>query len=115
MRHSGVYTVPAGQTTTRLSLVPVATYNNNLSIGNLIDDVSFVSAPCLGAATTITNITRGGTTYYPGDVVEYITTVTNVGSSPAVGSAFSTVIPATLAYQAGSLAGRRRRADRRVG
>ena len=103
VRHSGVYTVPAGQTTTRLSLVPVATYNNNLSIGNLIDDVSFVSAPCLGAATTITNITRGGTSYYPGDVVEYITTVTNSGSSPAVGSVFTTVIPATLAYQAGSL------------
>ena len=101
--HTGAYVVPAGQTSTRISLVPVSTANNNVSIGNLIDDVTLGSGPCLQASSVISNVTTGGSSYKVGDVVQYTTTVTNIGGAPATPSTISAVVPANLTYLAGSL------------
>jgi len=100
---TGAYVVPAGQTSTRISLTPISTYLNNLSIGNLIDDVTFGSGPCLQASSVISNVTTGGSVYRPGDIVQYTTTVTNAGGAPATPSTISAVIPTNLTYVAGSL------------
>lgn len=105
VRHEGDYVVPAGQTSTRLSLTAVSTSGNAPSIGNLIDDVSFGSGPCLTAASTVTNFTTPtSSTYSVGNVVEYTTTLTNSGGAHAKSSVFTTTIPAGLTYVAGSLA-----------
>jgi uncharacterized repeat protein (TIGR01451 family) len=103
VRHEGAYVVPAGQTSTRISLTPVSTFNNNVSIGNLIDDVTFGTGPCVQSTSTVTNITRGGSNFYSGDVVEYVTTAVNNGGNHALGSTYSLVVPTTLTYQAGTL------------
>lgn len=101
--HEGVYVVPAGQTSTRISLIPISTFNNQPSIGNLVDDVTFGSGPCLSVSAAIANITTGGTTYRVGDVVEYTTTVTNGGGSHSASSVFSAAIPSGLTYVPGTI------------
>jgi uncharacterized repeat protein (TIGR01451 family) len=103
VRYSGAYVVPAGQTTTELSFRAVSTGSGNDSIGNFLDDVSFGSGPCVTASTTVTNTTLAGSTYRVGDVVEYTSTVTNVGSSLSQGSIFNAVVPAGLTYLPGSI------------
>jgi uncharacterized repeat protein (TIGR01451 family) len=100
---TGAYVVPAGQTTTRISLTPISTYQNAASIGNLIDDVTFGSGPCLQVSTAITNVTTGGTVYRAGDVVQYTSTITNAGGAPATPATFAAVVPTNVTYQAGSL------------
>ncbi len=107
-RYSGVYVVPAGQTSTRLSLTSVSTtsepgQNNAASVGNLVDDVSFGTGPCLSPIGAVSNITVPGSSYHVGDTVQYTTTVTDVGGGSAQGSTFSAVLPTGLAYVAGSL------------
>jgi uncharacterized repeat protein (TIGR01451 family) len=99
----GVYVVPAGQTSTRISLTSVSTNGGNVSVGNLVDDVTFGTGPCLTAASTITNITTGTSTYRVGDVVEYATVVTNSGGAHAESSVFTTSVPTGLTFVPGSI------------
>jgi len=101
--YTGTYTVPAGQTSTRLSLTSVGVGGGLASQGNLIDDVSFGTGPCLNATSAITNITAGGSTYRVGDTVEYTTTVTNLGGATSDASVAKITLPATLTLVPGSL------------
>ncbi|HEY5231372.1 MAG TPA: hypothetical protein VIJ11_10855, partial [Galbitalea sp.] len=81
-RYSGAYVVPAGQTTTELAFRAISTGSGDLSIGNFMDDVSFGSGPCLTATSTVANLTNpGSSAYHIGDVIQYSTTASNVGSS----------------------------------
>lgn len=103
-RYSGAYVVPAGQTTTELAFRAISTATGDLTVGNLMDDVSFGSGPCLTSSSTVSNLTNpGSTAYHPGDVVQYSTTVSNIGSAPAYQSALTAPLPASVAYKAGSL------------
>lgn len=99
----GVYVVPAGQTSTRISLTAVTTSGNNPSIGNLVDDVTFGTGPCLTSTSAITNVTTGTSTFQPGNVVQYVTSVVNSGGAHADQSTFTAAIPAGLSYVPGSI------------
>lgn len=103
VRYQGEYTVPAGQTSTRLTLVAVS--GSNDTVGNLIDDVAFGTGPCLTSTSTISNVTNpGSTTFVVGDVVEYTTTIVNAGGEHAVSTVFTAGVPAGASYVAGTLA-----------
>ncbi len=103
-RYSGAYVVPAGQTTTELAFRAISTGSGDLSIGNFMDDVSFGSGPCLTAASTVSNITNpGSSVFHIGDVIQYSTTTSNIGSSLSYQSALSAALPATVAFKPGSL------------
>jgi uncharacterized repeat protein (TIGR01451 family) len=113
-RYSGVYVVPASQAAnvkTRFALVPGTTTQSNgstsvtdRSVGNLVDDISFGSGPCLTSASTITKISgSSGSAFATGDVVEYTTTISNSGGAHADSSVFTTTLPSGLAYLANSL------------
>lgn len=103
-RYSGAYVVPAGQTTTYLAFRAISTATGDLSVGNLMDDVSFGSGPCLTATSTVSNVTNpGSSAYHPGDVVQYSTQVSNIGSAPSYSSAFVAPLPSSVAFKPGSL------------
>jgi hypothetical protein len=103
-RYSGAYVVPAGQTTTELAFRAISTGSGDLSIGNFMDDVSFGSGPCLTAAATLSNITNpGSSVYHIGDVIQYSTTASNIGSALSYQSALAASLPATVAFKPGSL------------
>jgi uncharacterized repeat protein (TIGR01451 family) len=103
-RYSGAYVVPAGQTSTYLAFRAISTATGDLSVGNFMDDVSFGSGPCLTAASTVSNVTTpGSTTDHIGDVVQYSTTVANIGSALSYQSVLTAPLPSSLAYEAGSL------------
>ncbi|MBX3193617.1 MAG: hypothetical protein R2717_03185 [Schumannella sp.] len=101
--YSGSYTVPAGQTTTRLSLTSISAGGGNISQANLIDDVSLGTGPCVTATSAISNVTRGGSSYYVGDTVRYVTTITNGGGAAAAASVAKIVLPANLTLVNGSI------------
>ncbi|AYF98633.1 DUF11 domain-containing protein [Protaetiibacter intestinalis] len=102
--YSGSYTVPSGQTTTRLSLTSISTGGGNASQGNLIDDVSLGTGPCVTATSAVTNVTTGSTTTYRvGETVRYVTTVANSGGAAAASSVAKIVLPAGLTLVPGSL------------
>lgn len=50
VNYTGVYTVPAGQTTTRIQFAAISTATGNLSYGNFIDNVTLTAGPCLSVA-----------------------------------------------------------------
>ena len=103
-RYSGAYVVPAGQTTTELAFRAISTGSGDLSVGNFMDDVSFGSGPCLTAASTVSNITNpGSSAFHIGDVIQYSTTTSNIGSSLSYQSTLSASLPAGVAFKPGSL------------
>jgi uncharacterized repeat protein (TIGR01451 family) len=103
-RYSGAYVVPAGQTTTELAFRAISTATGDLTVGNFMDDVSFGSGPCLTSAATVTNLTNpGSAAYHVGDVVQYSTTVSNIGSALSYKSILTAPLSASVAYKAGSL------------
>jgi uncharacterized repeat protein (TIGR01451 family) len=103
-RYSGAYVVPASQTTTELAFRALSTGSGDLSVGNFMDDVSFGSGPCLTAASTVSNLTNpGSTAYHLGDVVQYSTTVSNIGSALSYQSVLSDTLSPSVAFKAGSL------------
>ncbi|MCM0622224.1 hypothetical protein [Nocardioides bruguierae] len=100
--HSGVYTVPAGQTTTRFAFVSVSAAGGNTSIGNFLDAISFGTAPCL-TSTLTADTPAGDGTAHVGDVVTYRLTTTNNGGNPADDVWFENALPAGTTYVPGSL------------
>jgi uncharacterized repeat protein (TIGR01451 family) len=78
--YSGTYTVPAGQTTTRIEFAAVSTSNGILSDGNFLDGVSLTTPVC---ATDLAVIKiASAETFTPGGPVGYTIAVTNTGSAP---------------------------------
>ena len=102
---SGTYTVPAGQTTTRLSLTSISTGGGNASQGNLIDDVSLGTGPCITATSGATNVTGGSdANYRVGDTVQFVTTIANGGGAASASTVAKIVLPAHLVLVPGSIA-----------
>ncbi|WP_449408978.1 DUF7507 domain-containing protein [Microbacterium maritypicum] len=101
--HTGSYTVPAGQTTTRFGFQAVSTATGNQSVGNLLDDISFGTGPCLISTKTVANLTRGGTTAEIGDTLRYTVTTRNDGGNPALQSISTDVLPAGIDFVPGSI------------
>jgi hypothetical protein len=56
VRHSGDYTVPAGQTRTRFGFESGPTASGNRSIGNFIDDIYFTTTECIPAEVNGGNV-----------------------------------------------------------
>ena len=52
VRHTGSYTVPAGQTQTRFGFLSGPTASGNKSIGNFLDDIFFTTTECLPASVS---------------------------------------------------------------
>ncbi len=95
-------TVPAGQTTTTLSIRSTA--GNVDASGNLLDGVAFGVGPCLASSSTVTEV--GGTTgsYVVGDRVRYATTITNNGDAPGISTGYTFTLPSSLELVAWTLA-----------
>ncbi|MET0147209.1 MAG: fibronectin type III domain-containing protein, partial [Ilumatobacteraceae bacterium] len=103
VRYSGAYVVPAGQTQTELNFMAVSTSSGNQSIGNLLDDVSFGTGPCLTATSAAAKVPASGGSYNVGDLVQYTTTVNNIGSSLASNSTYTFAVPAGVEFVANSV------------
>ncbi|MPQ97585.1 DUF11 domain-containing protein [Modestobacter sp. I12A-02628] len=100
--HSGLYTVPAGQTTTRFAFAAVSTHRGGLSVGNFLDDVTFGTAACVVATQTVTSPT-GGTWARAGDVLTHTVTASSGGGNPASSAVFTGTLPPGVSYVPGSI------------
>ncbi len=93
--YSGSYTVPTGQTTTRMSFTSHTQGGGNASQGNLIDGVTFGTGPCLTMTSAIARVT-GGPGIEPGTLVRVTTTVANAGGRSANGTVLTLPLPTTV-------------------
>ncbi len=100
--YSGLYTVPAGQTTTRFAFESVSSVGG-ASFGNFLDSVSLGNAACLITTKSVTNTSRSGTDAVAGDVLEYTVEVTNHGGVAATSAVVTDVVPAGTTFLAGSI------------
>jgi uncharacterized repeat protein (TIGR01451 family) len=101
--HAGSYVVPAGQTSTKISLVATASAGGDLSFGNFVDDVKVNNGPCLESTPVVTNVSRPAQAVMVGDTIRYTTTIENNGGSNALSSSFTPVIPTGTTYKPGTL------------
>ncbi|CAN5542849.1 hypothetical protein BH10ACT4_BH10ACT4_02510 [soil metagenome] len=102
-RHTGVYVVPAGQTSTRFGFRAVSTANGNPSVGNFLDDITFGLGPCVETSAGVTNVTVPGGEVHVGDTIEYTVTSTNSGGGAATLAALRDTLPAGVELVPGSL------------
>jgi hypothetical protein len=106
VRYSGTYTVPATQAVgvkTRFALVPGTTTSTrpgetvtNGSVGNLVDDISFGTGPCLDTSSTIANLNTSKAGLEPGDTAVVTTTISNLGTGIASGTVLTLPISPTV-------------------
>ncbi|WP_460796655.1 DUF7507 domain-containing protein [Microbacterium sp. GXF0217] len=101
--HTGTYTVPAGQTTTRFAFEAVSSAGGNAAVGNLLDNITFGTGPCLISDKTVQNVTSGGTDAEVGDVLRYTVTTRNDGGNSARQSVATDVLDPGLDFVPGSL------------
>lgn len=101
--HTGTYTVPAGQTTTRFAFEAVSSTGGNAALGNLLDNITFGTGPCLVTDKTVENISGGGTDAEVGDILRYTVTTRNDGGNPARQSVSTDVLDPGLDFVPGSL------------
>ncbi|MES2093588.1 MAG: DUF11 domain-containing protein [Actinomycetota bacterium] len=102
-RHTGVYVVPPGQTSTRFGFRAVSTANGNPSIGNFLDDITFGLGPCIDTTAGVANLTVPGGAVHVGDTIEYTVTATNNGGGAATLAALRDTLPAGVELVPGSL------------
>jgi uncharacterized repeat protein (TIGR01451 family) len=98
--HSGLYVVPAGQTTTRFAFESVA--GGDPTFGNFLDDVSFGTAPCLIITKKVDNLADRSPAQ-SGDTLRYTVKVANRGGIDAQFTAVTDLLPADLSYVPGTL------------
>lgn len=91
--YSGLYTVPAGQTTTRLAFVSISSANGNATFGNFIDDVSVTSSACL-VTTKSVDTSLASDPVRLGETLTYTISTRNDGGAAATGVVLSDVLPA---------------------
>jgi uncharacterized repeat protein (TIGR01451 family) len=103
--YSGLYTVPAGQTTTRFAFQSVSSAGGSPSLGNFLDSISLGNAACVIATKSVTNTSRPGTDAVAGDILEYSVQVANLGGVPATGVVVTDAIPAGTTFVPGSIVG----------
>lgn len=97
--HTGTYTVPAGQTTTRFAFRSVSAAGGNRGLGNFLDGVFFGTAPYV--VLTKTAVPAGPLDV--GDAVTYRITARNEGGGAAERLTLTDVLPAGTTYVPGSL------------
>ncbi|MCU1690086.1 MAG: muc4, partial [Jatrophihabitantaceae bacterium] len=99
--HSGLYTVPPGQTSTIFAFQAVSSSSGNPSAGNFLDDISFATSACLVVTTSIADANGGSV--QRGDVLTVTTMVQNAGYSTASGLRLSGAAPPQTVHVPGSL------------
>ncbi|MDL9996177.1 isopeptide-forming domain-containing fimbrial protein [Bacillus stercoris] len=97
--HTGSYTVPAGQTTTRFGFEAVSTASGNIGAGNFLDDIFLGTEPCVTANKSVSP--QGEV--QPGDELTYAVQIKNEGGDVAADASFSDAIPEGTEYVPGSL------------
>ncbi|AZV48838.1 hypothetical protein DIC78_07215 [Bacillus halotolerans] len=97
--HSGSYTVPAGQTTTRFGFEAVSSAGGSLGAGNFLDDIFLGTEPCVTANKSVSP--QGEV--QPGDELTYAVQIKNQGGDIASDASFSDAIPEGTEYVPGSL------------
>lgn len=100
--YSGTYTVPPGQTTTRISLDSISSANGNPTFGNFVDDVTVTSGACVVTTKSVT-LPSGGAAVRLGDTVQYSIVASNLGASSATLSSLVDVLPAGVSLVPGSI------------
>ncbi|MGV3732178.1 MAG: DUF7507 domain-containing protein [Microcella sp.] len=100
--YSGLYTVPAGQTTTRLAFVSISSANGNATFGNFIDDVSVTSSACL-VTTKSVDTSAASDPVRLGETLTYTISTRNDGGAAATGVVLSDVLPAGVTLVSESL------------
>jgi uncharacterized repeat protein (TIGR01451 family) len=100
--YSGLYTVPAGQTTTRFAFESVSSVGG-ASFGNFLDSVGLGNAACLITTKSVTNTSRAGTDAVAGDVLEYTVEVSNHGGVDAASVVITDAVPAGTTFVPGSI------------
>ncbi|GAA2878379.1 hypothetical protein Acy02nite_15820 [Actinoplanes cyaneus] len=100
--YSGIYAVPAGQSTTRFAFKSVASASTDPSIGNFLDAISFGTGACLTTSTTVVN-RSGAAGANVGDTLTVTVTARNDGGNPAGLVELSDVLPPGATYVPGSL------------
>ncbi len=103
--YSGLYVVPAGQTTTRFAFQSVSSAGGSPSLGNFLDSISLGNAACVIATKSVTNTSRAGTDAVAGDILEYSVQVANLGGVAATGVVVTDVVPAGTTFVPGSIVG----------
>lgn len=105
--YSGLYTVPAGQTVTRISFDSISSANGSASYGNFVDAVSVTSGACIVTSKSVT--TSGDGAVRLGDTLQYSIVATNEGASDAVLTTVVdtlpvgvSLVPATISVTAGA-------------
>ncbi|NUL46232.1 DUF11 domain-containing protein [Cellulosimicrobium funkei] len=101
--HTGTYVVPEGQTSTTFAFEAVSSSDGNVARGNLLDDISFGTGPCLVSDKAVENLTSGGDDAQVGDILRYTVTTSNGGGNPAVGAEATDTLAPGLDYVPGSL------------
>ena len=96
-RHSGSYTVPAGQTCTRFQFESVASVGGP-TVGNFLDAISFGTPAELEIDTTVSPTGEVNV----GDTLTYDIAVSNVGGSATVNAVVSNALPDHLTFVPGS-------------
>ncbi|MGP4099527.1 DUF7507 domain-containing protein [Nonomuraea sp. KM90] len=97
--HTGSYTVPAGQSTTRFAFKSVSAAGGDSTIGNFLDGIFFGTAPCVVVTKSVEPETGAGV----GDTITYRVNLKNEGGVPAENVILRDVIPAGTSYVDGSL------------
>ncbi|XAK54032.1 isopeptide-forming domain-containing fimbrial protein [Bacillus atrophaeus] len=97
--HSGSYTVPAGQTTTRFGFEAVSSAGGSLGAGNFLDDIFLGTEPCVTANKSVSP--QGEV--QPGDELTYAVQIKNQGGDVAAGASFADAIPEGTEYVPGTL------------
>ncbi len=100
--HTGTYTVPAGQTTSRFAFKAISSSNNNPSYGNFLDDISFGTQPCVITTKSVTNL-NGRSPAQAGDILRYTVDTGNNGGTPAKQMVLNDTIPTGTSYVPGSM------------
>lgn len=100
--YSGIYTVPVGQTTTRISFDSISSANGSPSYGNFVDDVSVTSGACVVTSKSVT-LPSGGSAVRLGETVQYSIVASNQGASSATLSSLVDVLPAGVSLVPGSI------------
>ncbi|NUI23861.1 isopeptide-forming domain-containing fimbrial protein [Bacillus amyloliquefaciens] len=97
--HTGSYTVPTGQTTTRFGFEAVSSASGSIGNGNFLDDIFLGTEPCV---TANKSVSPQGEVHH-GDELTYAVQVKNQGGDVAADASFSDAIPEGTEYVPGSL------------
>lgn len=99
--YSGLYTVPAGQTTTRLSFDSISSANGSPSFGNFVDAVSVTSGACVVTSKSVTP--ASGDAVRLGDTLQYSIVAANQGASDASLTSVIDALPVGVSLVPGTI------------